>query len=298
MPWFSFIGTGGKHICLSVRSYTNTLSAIANAFKRKHQQPLELEDDPLRALESRNTWAIDRYLADKEPVEGGTAGSTGPGGVDDHLYSSEHSPTSSIYDIGDSVTDEDDELDIPGIKKYIALTSEDPAYNWLISRLHRELFMSWATPDSLKGIRNAILDSLPRNKEVSKKKCSESTCITYSVDWDIQTFLQGEYYEEPDHEAIAYAITITGSWSNAQALTTQQYLEQTWPLTGVQTLDFIQMLLRSAGNKAKRACKYGSIPDMSIIVTALIWCWHKQHCIALNTEHSYQTRFHTELHRA
>ncbi|KAI1363885.1 hypothetical protein F5Y08DRAFT_340210 [Xylaria arbuscula] len=123
--------------------------------------------------------------------------------------------------------------------------------------------------NSLGNFRANVLNRIPRGKSCP------GTCITYRVDWDILAFFEREGYEEPHHEAIVLAITITGSGSAGQVLTTKQYLEQTWPLTGLSTLELLQNILRSAKHEAKMTCTspspmhlYGYIKNQTLVVVA------------------------------
>ncbi|KAI1111666.1 hypothetical protein F5Y14DRAFT_303368 [Nemania sp. NC0429] len=217
---------------------------IATAFKEKYQQPIGVEDIQPPVQQQRPTLIMERFLNSEASharfIE-----------IRDRPGSSGSSSVGSLPAIRDDVIQEDDIFSIPGMEEYVALISKAPGYEWLLSRLHREISLSRADHDSLRDIHDTILRAIPRNKEVSKKRSSYNARITYNIDWDILAFLRGQDYGEPDHEAISLAITITGSWTTCQALTARQYLEQTWPLTGLQTLKFLQQLLLNTDHDAK-----------------------------------------------
>jgi hypothetical protein len=46
-------------------------------------------------------------------------------------------------------------------------------------------------------------------------------------------------YTESPEVALERAITLTGSVNNAQAVTTREYLSQTWPATGIQVMRLV-----------------------------------------------------------
>ena len=67
--------------------------------------------------------------------------------------------------------------------------------------------------------------------------------MTYSVDWDPMSFLKDQGFKGEFSEAVSTAITLTGSANTAQALTSSQYLQQTWPSSAPLVLENIQKAL-------------------------------------------------------
>ncbi|KAI2618531.1 hypothetical protein GGR54DRAFT_160980 [Hypoxylon sp. NC1633] len=74
---------------------------------------------------------------------------------------------------------------------------------------------------------------------------SVKSTVTYVVDWDIEAFLQGQEYSIPGDEAIANAITLTGTHTNVQALSCRQYMVRMWPGRCLDTLELLQGAIRS-----------------------------------------------------
>ncbi|KAL6798478.1 hypothetical protein J3E68DRAFT_449393 [Trichoderma sp. SZMC 28012] len=135
---------------------------------------------------------------------------------------------------------EDEEEDIPDLGTYRDLINGSPAYSWLLGILRRESLMEAKCSDSMEEIRQKIISSLPHARNISKSRSSESFQMTFLINWDPAHFLQEQQYEESLDEAIERAITLTGSAKNAQALTTLQYLRQTWPTTGEHVLQLVK----------------------------------------------------------
>ncbi|OAR01627.1 hypothetical protein LLEC1_03282 [Akanthomyces lecanii] len=81
----------------------------------------------------------------------------------------------------------------------------------------------------------------------------------FDIDWDPRSFVQVQQYDANPHEAICSAITLTGLAEDAQALTSSQYLSQTWPSTGNFMMQMIQEVLRGESGK-----RYSTIlPDLT-----------------------------------
>ncbi|KAJ5525503.1 hypothetical protein N7494_012153 [Penicillium frequentans] len=77
------------------------------------------------------------------------------------------------------------------------------------------------------------------------------------MDWDPVTFLQEQQYLESPEIAIGQAIVLTGSAVMVQALTCSEYLQQTWPSSGMKILELIQELIRPG----YRNSSPGILPD-------------------------------------
>ena len=69
--------------------------------------------------------------------------------------------------------------------------------------------------------------------------------MVYRVHWDPVAFLVEQDYDQPSDSEIGQAVTITGSRSDAQALSCREYMKQTWPRTGDRILRLLQSLLPS-----------------------------------------------------
>ncbi|KAK7531942.1 uncharacterized protein J3D65DRAFT_559080 [Phyllosticta citribraziliensis] len=85
-------------------------------------------------------------------------------------------------------------------------------------------------------IRGEILGSLDSFDNRSK--------VVLHLNWSPRKFLESQEYKESPGEALAAAITITGSGKSAQATTTEAYLTQFWPESGAQTLRALQDSIR------------------------------------------------------
>ncbi|KAH6873464.1 hypothetical protein B0T10DRAFT_466249 [Thelonectria olida] len=148
--------------------------------------------------------------------------------------------------------EEDHELSVPGLEEYKNIISTAPSYDGSSA--------NWVG-------RERVLGAIPGNSHVSRKAASQTVQVTYAVDCDLLAFLRGQEYDVPADEAIAGVVTLTGSKADAQASRCQQYLDQTWPCTGSQTLMFVQKMLRNPDYDAQvfvsepSACKLAASLD-------------------------------------
>jgi len=121
-----------------------------------------------------------------------------------------------------------------------------PAYTWLIKSLQREVTITRADPDMMEIIGNKIFGALPSYRKVSRKVSSPEYKATFEVDWDPLAFVKEQQYTVSPEIALERAITLTGSANDAQAVTTANYLFQTWPATGKQVMRLVMDVVRNS----------------------------------------------------
>jgi hypothetical protein len=72
----------------------------------------------------------------------------------------------------------------------------------------------------------------------------DHSLYTYSASleiiWNPISFLIDQQYQGGEDHAIRTVITLTGSGIDAQAITCAQYMQQTWPMTGIETLQALE----------------------------------------------------------
>ncbi|KAF2476948.1 uncharacterized protein BDR25DRAFT_348857 [Lindgomyces ingoldianus] len=135
------------------------------------------------------------------------------------------------------------------LPRYCDFIVGNPAYTWLLSRLERELLLAPAEPNHMRAISDTILNGLSHRafRNLSHERGPHLCDMTFMVDWDPLAFLQEQEYDEKPEEAFERAITLTGTGSNAQALTTAQYLSQTWPLWLYHTIERLRLITNGIG---------------------------------------------------
>lgn len=176
-------------------------------------------------------------------------------------------PTPECLDIdyADISTHEDSEdgnteESLPGIQAYKNLVRSDPSYGKLISDVLREFMVMSTLPNTLKEISSTMFRIMPASSRISRKIAPERFTMMFQVNWDPVTFLREQQYLDSPEIAIGQAIVLTGSTATVQALTCREYLQQTWPSSGVKILKLIQEVVtpgnpnRSTGESKKRFC--------------------------------------------
>lgn len=138
------------------------------------------------------------------------------------------------------------------LAQYRDTITNSPAYEWLFSKIHSDLYMMPTEPNIMQDISDQLLRKLSREaplfRQVSRSRSPHLCAMDFCVKWNPLSFLLEQGYEEPHEQALARAITLTGSGGNVQALTAEQYLKQTFSRTGEEFLALFQDLVRS-GNK-------------------------------------------------
>lgn len=185
----------------------------------------------------------------------------------EHVESSEDYPAERFVGVLDSLDEDiqeypDEEVeeaeipkDLPHYRKFV---TNNPAYTWLLSRLEREMYLVPTEPNHMQAISDTILKSLSHGpfQKISYTKSPHMCDMVFMVDWDPVAFLQEQEYKEQPDEVFERVITLTGSGADAQALTTAQYLNQTWPLVGQEMLSLLKRAIRLRGEVARQTSKH------------------------------------------
>ncbi|KAL6866794.1 hypothetical protein J3F83DRAFT_741196 [Trichoderma novae-zelandiae] len=120
-----------------------------------------------------------------------------------------------------------------------------PAFEWVIEELRRELSPSPTGQYTLQKLTSDILKGLSKDQEISHKHPSKPSKLTFEVECDIFAYMEDQGYAMDADEVLPRAITLTGSSTNAQALTIRQYVSQTWPTIKCRLVEVIQTALRA-----------------------------------------------------
>lgn len=139
---------------------------------------------------------------------------------------------------GDS--DPDNALALKFYKDFIFAT---PAYQWFLANLQRELYLEPTAKIDMETVANEIrrrVCSLPSVRYLSRSKTPETCTMAFEIEWNPLAFVKEQDYPQEPHEAIEIAITLTGGTRDAQALTSGQYLRQTWPINGEYTMKLVK----------------------------------------------------------
>ncbi|KAJ5652431.1 hypothetical protein N7507_009857 [Penicillium longicatenatum] len=134
---------------------------------------------------------------------------------------------------------------MPELRIYREYIVENQAYVWLLSDLRSHCLLTPSRPNLKAEIRASITAGLYSQLSFRRRETFMPCKLTYTMDWDIISFLEYQEYNEGNSKALPSIITITGTRDAAQALTCSQYLHQTWPLSSREVLSLLQALLES-----------------------------------------------------
>ena len=139
------------------------------------------------------------------------------------------------------------------LREYRKLMLREPTYEWLVSRLLREAYLSRASPDVMSQIGDSVRTAEAfRVSTLSREQSFKGVRAIFSVDWDPVAFLTEQNYSKPNAEVMAEVVTLTGMITDAQATSCWEYVSQTWPVNGQQTVQLIQDVVRSKGKQCQR----------------------------------------------
>jgi len=119
-----------------------------------------------------------------------------------------------------------------------AFLTASHAYEWLLARMKTEMLLTKIEGSQAENIKREVLKGL---SSVSKRPDYGQAIIKarFDMSWDLPGFLKEKYPDEQELQ-LGSLITIVGTGDNAQALTCAQYMNQVWPITGLETLLALQ----------------------------------------------------------
>ncbi|KAJ5263401.1 hypothetical protein N7478_011006 [Penicillium angulare] len=158
--------------------------------------------------------------------------------------------------IEETDTDETLSTTMPALVKYREFIVGNPAYDWFLKDIHKHSHLVPSSPDISAEIRKTILQALPSQTTFSRREPVNLYKMTYSMDWDLISFLKEQEYNEENYRALPLVITLTGSREAAQALTCSQYLHQTWPSSAGEVLKTLQTVLQKSKAAGTKDTKY------------------------------------------
>lgn len=146
----------------------------------------------------------------------------------------------------DSADEEEEEIlsELPDFSSYADILTISGAYQRLISRIKTEILLEVPEPDIICTVKAGIISGLSLSS--TRHLHARNSCTaTYVLDWAPMSFYSEQGYTEPPDSAIAHAIVLIGTERAAQVTTCEEYMRQTWPMTGEKTLQALKIALRS-----------------------------------------------------
>lgn len=142
---------------------------------------------------------------------------------------------------------------MPDTQGYRDVAFESPAFKWLLAAMGRELILTpGSTYDAAARLRARILDAFPQKQAISSRSAAPVFTMEFELHWEIGAFMNTQYREKGKQARLGDVITITGTGTDAQALTCSEYLDQTWPCTGAGLLATVQEALDTLKSASRR----------------------------------------------
>ena len=107
----------------------------------------------------------------------------------------------------------------------------------LLAAIKTSLTLTLREGTLISAINKAVLSELSRLPR--KSDPTDHHSVKFILDWNPVEFLRQCYPENPNQD-LAGVIVIVGDSVDAQATTSEVYMYQTWPLTGVDALMAVQ----------------------------------------------------------
>lgn len=136
---------------------------------------------------------------------------------------------------------EEDEVSVespPSIE--VSAILHTTAFEWLLSRLLKEFYLTPMEPYAMQSIGRRILAALPPARFISRKAPIPTYSISIKLECKLVQFFERQKYPRHPHEVFDGVIALTGSYHDVQAATCGQYLSQTWPSTAPYILEVLK----------------------------------------------------------
>ncbi|KAH8696893.1 hypothetical protein GQ44DRAFT_119407 [Phaeosphaeriaceae sp. PMI808] len=121
---------------------------------------------------------------------------------------------------------------------------QSEAYSWLLSKIKQHATMSVGS--KLSELSQALRDKFKTQHSlriISHRRPSPSVRLSLELDWSPLLYLSAQESPSPFDFLVRHLLCITGSWREAQATTIEEYVAQTWPITGNATLEVFRALV-------------------------------------------------------
>ncbi|KAL6820888.1 hypothetical protein J3E69DRAFT_373784 [Trichoderma sp. SZMC 28015] len=122
------------------------------------------------------------------------------------------------------------------------------SFQWVVEKLRRELdqvYQASVDQSAMDEISDRIIGKVGRDREIHRRHPPKPNRMEFEVTCDILGYVEDQGFSEHAADVLPKAITLTGSSVNAQALTIEQYVQQTWPMIGCHLVQTIQKALRA-----------------------------------------------------
>lgn len=115
-------------------------------------------------------------------------------------------------------------------------------YQWLLGKIHTTATLTQTDNDIIADINSKMNAAFNWVKHKGLYPHTPVCCVRFYVVLAMNSFLD-VYYQDGAYRRLGTVITLTGSAIDAQAVTCEQYMRQTWPASGIDTLQAVERAL-------------------------------------------------------
>jgi hypothetical protein len=127
-------------------------------------------------------------------------------------------------------------------RKFLTKSRE---YQWLIEKIRATAMLTRDNREVMETIRREIIEGLATQDAGIHQNLTTHEAV-FSLAWSPLEFLKDQQYQRGENQDIGECITVTGAGVDAQATTCAQYMRQTWPITGEETLEAMKIAIANS----------------------------------------------------
>lgn len=142
----------------------------------------------------------------------------------------------------------DDESQPFQLSEYETFICQSGAYKWLLYKINQLQQIQRGEPDAMLSIGaniRAQLRDVQSHRKLSRSVPSLTTTVTFELEWSPLRFCREQGISSRQPRILSKVMGITGSCSECQATSLQDYLEWTWPISSAPLIALMHQLLPS-----------------------------------------------------
>lgn len=165
-------------------------------------------------------------------------------------------------DTSTSAALESGDVELSRLDGYEKLLQQSEAYRWLLSKIYQQSQLTFGSPDFLKEVGTRVFDQLRTResmRKMSRHKPSSLAEVKFQLDWNPRIYAQDPTSASFSSDILSKILCLTGTRSEAQAMTVSEYILQTWPITGEPILRLLEKFIVAEGQNCVRKSSHTNL---------------------------------------
>ena len=138
--------------------------------------------------------------------------------------------------------------DLPDLDNYGQAVFSDTSFKWLCHRLRNKLVLTHMDDGPMVDIAQEVLKVLPKPGILRQKTAAPTFTVFITTPWSLIDFVNQQWSPKSRLKGIGRIVTLTGSGNSVQVLTCTEYLQMTWPTSGIHFIDMVERVLQSSSS--------------------------------------------------